>query len=344
MRKKNSGPFLRGKRGLYYCWIDGHLRSLKTKKPKIAEGRYRELLKEWEALEGKPAAPWTVRQCLDYYLEFAAAMKPNSYRNREQTFNRFCDEAKVANLPWDSLTADHVEAWSKMHAWSQSMRRSSMNYITTAFRYCLDRDKIAANPLKGIRKPRWQRRKVVMASGDLQAVYAAAEGPFRDFLTVQIGTGARPGELCSARLEHYGNGTITLPEHKEAETGEDRIIYLTPPLVEVVERLIRGREEGHIFRNSRGEPWTSDTLYCRFKRLRKKLGLGEGVFPYGVRTRFASDAINTANANPALIAKSLGHTDLSMLLKHYLHADPEAVRKALEKVMRKPADGSAADA
>jgi integrase/recombinase XerC len=338
MRKKNSGPFLRGLVGVYYCWIDGHLKSLRTKKPKIAEGRYRELLMDWEAQKNhalKPD-PWTVRQCLDYYLEFAKAMKPNSYRNRKQTFDRFCEEAKVGALPWDSLTADHIEAWSKLHGWSPSMRRSSMNYITTAFRHCHDRGKIATNPIKGIQKPRWQRRKAVMASADLEAVFAAAAGPFRDFLAVQIATGARPGELCSARVEHYRAGVITLLDHKEDESGEDRVIYLTASAAAVAERRIAGRAAGHIFLNSRGEPWTSDTLYCRFKRLRRKLGLGEGVFPYGVRTRFASDTINSGNANAALIAKQLGHTDLTMLLKHYLREDPEAVRKALDEATKKP--------
>ena len=336
MRKKNSGPFLRGHCDVYYCWIDGHLRSLKTRKPKIAEGRYRELLKDWEAGKARAAAPWTVRQCLDYYLEHAAAMKPNTYRNRKQAFDRLCDEAKVGPLPWDSLTSDHVEAWVKMHDWSPSMRRSAINYVAAAFNYCKKRGKIAASPLLGIEKPPWKRRKEVMAAGDLKAVYDASRGPFRDFLTVQIGTGARPGESCAAKVEHYRNGVITLSEHKEDEAGEDRVIYLTGELAALVDRRIGGRGEGHIFLNSRGEPWTPDTLYCRFKRIRKKLGLGKGVFPYGVRTRFASDAINNANANPALIARSMGHVGLTMLLKHYLREDPEAVRRALEEATKKP--------
>ena len=252
MRKKNSGPFLRGKRDVYYCWIEGHLKSLKTKKPKIAEARYRLLLKDWEAEKARAGklTPWTVRECLDYYLEHAATMKPNTYRNRKQAFDRICEEAKVGKLPWDSLTADHVEAWSKMHAWSASMRRSAINYVVAAFNYCQKRGKIAANPLVGIEKPRWQRRKNVMAAADLQAVYDAAKGPFRDFLTVQIGTGARPGELCSAHVEHYRGGVIILAEHKEDEYGEDRIIYLTPALTELVERLIGVRTEGPIFRNA----------------------------------------------------------------------------------------------
>ena len=65
-------------------------------------------------------------------------------------------------------------------------------------------------------------------------------------------------------------------------------------------------------------------MLCRFKRLREKLGLGKGVFPYGVRARFTSDAINNGNANPALIAKQLGHTGLEMLTKHYSEGRPRS--------------------
>ncbi len=37
------------------------------------------MLKEWQAAAGKPPKPWTVRECLDYYLESAATMKPNTF-------------------------------------------------------------------------------------------------------------------------------------------------------------------------------------------------------------------------------------------------------------------------
>jgi hypothetical protein len=67
---KNSKPFLRGKTKTYYCWVDGRLLSLKTEKQRLAEQRYRELLANPKACEGKA---WTVRQCLDYYLAFSKA-------------------------------------------------------------------------------------------------------------------------------------------------------------------------------------------------------------------------------------------------------------------------------
>jgi integrase/recombinase XerC len=330
MRQANSKPFWRESKKSYYCWIDGRQRSLGPKKA-LAWRKYRALLetKERQAQSGA----WSVRECLDYYLEHAAGFEPNTLRNRKLTFDAFCAEAKVGRLRHAELSVDHLDSWVKSHAeWSASTRRSHINAIMAAFNHCVRRRKIAQNPIHGVEKPRWERRKEVIDADDERKVYEASRGAFRDFLAVLRRTGARPSELCKARVGDYKAGVITLGEHKADESGEDRTIYLTGEARDVVERLIDGRADGPIFLNSRGEPWTPDTLYCRFKRLRKKLGLGPGVFPYAVRHRFASDAINNGNANPALIAKTLGHADLNMLLKHYLREDPDAVRRALEEV------------
>jgi len=333
MRQANSKPFWRESKGAYYCWIDGRQRSL-GKKKNAAWDRYRALIADRDA--GKVTKDWTVRQCLDHYLEHAQSMKPNTYRNREQVFARFYEEAKVGDLPWRALTVDHLEAWLQLHPdWSASMRRSVINYIMAAFNYCVGRKKIGENPLHGVRKPRWERRRENLSPHDERKVFEASKGTFRAILTVLRATGARPNELCSAWIEHYRDGVITLTEHKEDEAGKERTIYLTTESRDIVERLIGDRTDGPIFLNARNQAWTPDTLYCRFKRLRKKLGLGEGVFPYALRHRFASSAINDGNANPALIAKALGHADLNMLLKHYLKEDPEAVLRALEGIAQK---------
>jgi hypothetical protein len=50
------------------------------------------------------------------------------------------------------------------------------------------------------------------------------------------------------------------------------------------------------------------------------------------RRTFASKAINQSNVNPALVATLLGHADLTMPLKHYLEADPEALRRAVADI------------
>jgi integrase len=176
---------------------------------------------------------------------------------------------------------------------------------------------------------------LVISPSDQQRIFDASEGPFRAILTALRETGARPNEICSALVEHYRDGTIVLSEHKEDETGEDRVIYLTESAKVLVEGLIGARHSGPIFRNSRGEPWTPDTVYCRFKRLRARLGITDGAYPYSFRHRFASDAINGTATRKGLdslvVAKLIGHGDARMLQKHYYRGEVESLRRAAEQ-------------
>lgn len=336
---KNSGPFLRGQRGVYYCWVDGRLRSLRTKKPKIAEANYRTMLTTWKdeiARESEPVAPAipTVRECFNFYLERAGDFEPNTVRNRRSLFDDFC--SAVGDMPCPKLTSDHLIRWMDSHPnWSSSTKRSHINSIMAAFNHCVRRRKIAENPLFGLVKPRWERRSKVISGEDQAVLLAAAKGPFRLILFALVETGARPSELCRANVSDYKDGTIVLLEHKEDDRVDERIIYLTDAVKADAERLIGDRTKGPIWRNTYGNRWTPDSIYCRFKRLRKDLGLSEGVFPYSTRHRFASDAINDANANPAVLAKLLGHADTSILMKHYYRENSEAARKAIEEIRRK---------
>jgi integrase len=331
--KHNSEPFWRESKGCFYCWIDGKQKSL-GKKKQAAWAKYRELLADRSKME---RGQWTVRDCLDYYLEHAAGFEPNTLRNREQTFEKFSSEAKVAKLPCTDLTIDHLEAWVKTHSeWSQSTRRSHINAIMAAFNHCVKRKKIKENPIHGIEKPRWERRKEIISQDDQQTIYNASKGAFRAILTALHETGARPSELCRAQVEDYHDGMIVLEEHKEDEHVEKRTVHLPPQLRREVESLIGDRTAGPIWRNTRGEAWTPDTIYCRFKRLRVKLKLGEGVYPYSMRHRFASDAINDSDANPAVVAKLLGHSGMETLMKNYFRENPEAAQRALAEIRKRP--------
>jgi site-specific recombinase XerD len=179
--KPNSKPFWRESKGAYYCWIDGHQKSLgKTKNH--AWTKYRELVADREKLTARKA--WTVGDCFAHYLEFAATLDPNSFRNRKQTLDAFCEEAKVGKLPFTDLTVDHLEAWAATKDWSSSTKRSKINHVMAAFNYCVKRKKISGNPIHGIAKPRWERRKEVIDMDDERQVYEASKGPFRAILTV----------------------------------------------------------------------------------------------------------------------------------------------------------------
>jgi hypothetical protein len=70
-----------------------------------------------------------------------------------------------------------------------------------------------------------------------------------------------------------------------------------------------------LFLNLYGKPWRTDTIRCRFRHLREKLGLSEGVIRFSTRRRFASDAINREKKDSLVVARLLGHSDARMLQK-----------------------------
>lgn len=338
---KNSGPFLRGKRARYYCWIEGNLRSLGTDKPQVARRKYQEMLTDWrEARERERSAsappPPTVRQCLDAYLEASKGLKGCGHPNRVKAFEDFCTATGAAPLPWDRLSVDLVEAWVDTHPdWSPSTRRTKVNHLVAAFNFCVRRKRIGENPIKGIERPPFRRRKEMIGTVDEKTLLDAARGPFRSILLALRDTGARPSELCKATVKDYRDGRIVLLEHKEDAHVEERIIYLSAAVKADVERLIGDRKDGPIWRNARGRAWSPGVLYLRFWRFRRKNpGMGDGVFPYAFRHRFASDAINESDANPAMVARLLGHADMTMLMRHYFRENPEAAAKALEEIRK----------
>jgi integrase len=162
---------------------------------------------------------------------------------------------------------------------------------------------------------------------------AAAE-PFKTLLKAMADSGCRPGEICSLMIEDcFPDDSVWLVANKtKNKTGvKKRPIYLTPDLVETTRSLMGNRTEGRLFLNLYGDPWTTDTIRCRFRHLREKLGLSKGAIPYGTRHRFASDLINNEKVDSLIVARLMGHSDGRMLQTTYFREDTAAMVEVMKK-------------
>jgi integrase len=86
-----------------------------------------------------------------------------------------------------------------------------------------------------------------------------------------------------------------------------------------------------LFLNCDGNLWTTDTIRCRSRHLREKLGLSEGASPYGTRHLFTSDLINKQKVDSRIVARLLGRTDGRMLAKTYFRVDNSATVDVMKK-------------
>jgi integrase len=164
---------------------------------------------------------------------------------------------------------------------------------------------------------------------------------FKDYVMGLTLTGCRPGEVNRVRKEDVNleNCTWTLQKHKTAKkTGKPRVIYLCPAAVELSKRLIaQCSDDGPIFRNTRGKPWTKNAVRIRFWKLRKKHPQLKGIVAYTYRSSFATDALEHGVPD-ATVAELLGHTNTSTLHRFYarLSHKVEHLKNAAERATQPP--------
>ncbi len=324
--RTSSKPWYRKERKAWFVEMGGKQVRLSADK---AEAR-----RLWLKLmaEGDQPKDRFVHECMGHYLP---TLTDSTRRTREQVLDAFL--LHVGKVKVSALTPRHITGYLKP-GWSPSTRRSHIKTILACLNRAVKDGLIAENPVKDVEKPAWERREKILTGEELAKLMAAAKEPFRSLLVAMTESGCRPSEICGLKVEDcFPDQNIWLVENKtKNQTGvKKRPIYLTPELAGLTRTLIGSRTGGHLFLNRQRQPWTTDTLRLRFRRLRKKLGLSDGVIPYGTRHRFASDAINRQKMDSLVVARLLGHTDARMLQKTYFREDTAAMVEAVKKATGK---------
>lgn len=249
-----------------------------------------------------------------------------STTTKERTFDWYKSflvdfDAFYGSLKPHQLTPAIVEAWLDTHPGWKGCRRGAIIALKRAFNWADENDKIARNPLKGLKKPPARARERFLTQEERKAIFANyPEGDcFRDYLFALENTACRPGEVSMVTADDVDlrTGVWVLDEHKtEAKTGEPRVVILTPAMVEMTKRLMKARPEGPLFLNEDGRPWNRNSIRCRFRRVREKLNLGGDLVAYLYRHAVATDLLESGTGL-AQAAELLGHKGTEMIMRHY---------------------------
>lgn len=277
-----------------------------------------------------PPTRATVAGLVDQYLEWVEPrVKPGTYdryRGYLQSWVTGAGQVAVAGL-----TVDHVYRWLGANAWGQSSQWLALSILRLWAAWCDDRGYSVSVVVRKAKKPKMRRRDAP-APGALEATIGAVVMPdFADFAAVLLDVGCRPGELAS--LEAAGIDWERATAWVSGKTGR-RLVGLTVAALAILRRHATRHPTGAVFRNSRGEPWTSKAIGAQFRRSRVRAGVG-GVVAYHTRHAFWGRA-HKAGLSDIVVAKQMGHSDLSMLAKHYADVEPEMLRDAAEKASQKP--------
>ena len=214
-------------------------------------------------------------------------------------------------------------------------------------------DTITRNPMDKVQRP-----KPTKAEGkghEIQAytgeelkhiIDCLEEAPmkWRLFIRLLIDTGCRRGEALGLTWNNvdFNENAITIEKNlcyspakgiylDTPKNGKKRTVYIDPSIMKLMKEYRATQKlltlDGYVFtQDDSTEPMHPDSPTRYFQRFGKRYGI-EDFHPHKLRHSFASIAI-TNGADIASISETLGHSDKSVTLNMYTHADAESQKRA----------------
>jgi integrase len=260
-------------------------------------------------------------------------------------FRRFIQHH--GDKPIISLRPTHLSEWAKTWHEAQAIKR--------LFKWAVEEaGLVKTNPFAFVTLPPKGQRRRTMKRREQLGLLRECPADLRALLVAHRETFARPQELRNATVADLqwedesmsrtqalraGLACIVLHEFKQRKKrripGLPRVILLSPRVGRLIERLLKtGRkDEEPIFQTSRKQRWTPNAVRCRFRRMRRRLGLvrdrhGENIVPYTFRHSGAT-AASAKGIRDRLLADILGHVEVSTTWR-YQHLCTDDLRSALQ--------------
>jgi integrase len=218
-----------------------------------------------------------------------------------------------------------AQEWLDGQKWAPSTRSAAGRALRTATRWARDAGLIQSDPLAAWKPPPMRRRKVELPPDLVPRLLAECkrEGG-REFVLALAETGCRPSEVAAVTAAHVDlvRGVWRLSEHKTGrKTGRDRVVYLSPAMLELTARLVKRHPTGALFRTLVGTPWTRATWTTLFRRIRARTGMNASAVT--LRHHWITQAL-ARGVPTALVAELAGHTTARQIESTYGHLDQRA--------------------
>ena len=289
-------------------------------------------VRTWAAKQ-TAAGPLTIRQaCVDYIANLRAEKGERAAKDAGGRLQKRLVPALGDKLLADLTTED-------FQAWRNGLVRNADEYDEEEVRQSRD----TANRLMAAAKAAfnlafrngrvtddraWRRvkafkgvgvaRKVIMTDAELQRLTDACGPGLRELVLIGAWTGARLGELTSARVRDLDRDDATLSV--SGKTGR-RDVHLAPDALALLKRLASGKRPGDLLLTTAdGGPWTKNLHRRLFVAAVAKAGLDPATTYYSLRHSLISRALKAGVPIPALCGQC--GTSMPMMSKFYAKAIP----------------------
>lgn len=310
---RQSKPWLRRQNKTWYVWHNGRQVSL-GKSKREAFAKFNRLM------AGRETPPCTVRNLVNAYWVWLKRNRAKTTWERRKPILISFKRAMRANLQAADLKAHHVQEWVDSNWTNPTTRGDRITLIKGIMNWAVRMGFIESNPIHAMEKPTATIRQEFVPPDLWQKVLdSATDQLFRDWLFVMLSTGMRVTEMLRLEAKHFDGSKFVLPIADSKGRRRSRVIYPTADTLPIILRLADEHPEGKLFRNRRGKPFTRNSIRCRFRYLKKKLGM-PGLRATTLRHSFAHYRL-TSGQDSLTVAKLLGHVDTTMLARRYGHIE-----------------------
>ncbi len=323
-------PYLRKQTQSWYCSIGGRQISLGKNRESAFE-KFHELMANQDQVKNDLTTIYELSQA---YLDWCKAnRKPTTYARHLYFLKSFiCKIGK--RLRPSRLKVHHVAKWHEGLGVGSTTQNDAIGIVQRMLNWAVEQEYLYRNPILGMKKPRRKRRDIFYTPEQWAQVREHAREPLVSFLDFLYLTGCRPLEARSIETRHLHDDLVIFPTDESKGELEPRVIYLVPEAQKILTLLADEQPNGVLFRNSRGRPWTKDSINGRLTRISKIVGFR--VIAYGARHSWATQALTEGGVDPISVAHLMGHRDPTMVSRVYSHLsrNPEFLRQQAKKAVQ----------
>ena len=215
--------------------------------------------------------------------------------------------------------------------------RRSVSAVRSYYAFLLAEGHVRTDPSDRLESPaRWRTLPEVLAVSEIEAMLATPDAGerlvWRDRALLELGYGAglRVSELCGLLLTDLllSEGLVQVRgkggKERLVPIGRGTIGALSVYLHQVRPELDRGKSQGRVLLNGRGEPLSRVGAWGIVKRAASRAGIVRKVSTHTLRHSFATHLLE-GGADLRAVQEMLGHADLSTT-QIYTHVDREYLR------------------
>ena len=262
-------PWWRESRQAWFVQIDRVQHNLGPDK-EAAYQKFYELMSQPK--KRAPSADAVV-EVVDLYLDWCEKHRaPDTFEWYRSRLELFC-RSIPHQLSCSHLRPFHVQEWvDSRDSWEKGSKRNGIRAVQRSMRWAEEQGYIDHNPISHMKKPAQGKREVVISQSEYDTILGLANPSFSDLLSVTWETGCRPQESLVVEASN-----VDLAHQRwvfsDGKGGFLRVVYLTDEAFAITKRLMFQNKLGPLFRNSRGDTWTTDSVNCAFTRLQIKMGM-----------------------------------------------------------------------